>query len=25
MTLHPYTVWTNGSCQAVSLVAWERG
>ena len=24
VTLHPYTVWTCGSCQAVSPTAWER-
>ena len=25
MTLHPYTIWTHGNCQAVSPTAWERG
>ena len=25
VTLHPYTVWTRGSCQAVSPTVWEQG
>ena len=25
VTLHLYTVWTRGSCQAISPTAWEQG